>query len=156
MKKVWTMVMVAALVALAIGVSAQAGGNGATKVDLLVGFYPPDANSEIKLPEEDVGDVIFNPTANGMLNVTIQLKKGAPDTYFPEVFLVPLRIWGSIPDQGYTMTTNKQGKATLQLSRPIPEGLDENAFVKVIIRISRDDEPVYVTSQHKLDWYKNK
>jgi hypothetical protein len=151
------MVAVAALVALALGVAAQAGGNGATKVDLLVGIYPNPApnggNSVIWTPPTPVGDVIFNPTANGMLQVTINLKDGAPDTLFPQVFLVPLGVWGNLPDQGYTMTTNSQGKATLHFARPIPDGLDENAFVKAIVRVSRYG-PVYVTDQHYLDWYK--
>ena len=157
MRKVWSFVLVAALVALALGVSAEAGGNGATKVDLLVGVYPNPApgggNSEIADPPTKVGDVIFNTTAKGKLEVTINLEDGQPNTYFPQVFLVPLGIWGSLADQGYSMTTNKQGKATLHFSRPIPDGLDETAFVKAIVRVSRQG-PVYVTDQHVLDWYK--
>jgi hypothetical protein len=133
-------------------VSAQAGGNGATKVDLLVGEYPDSGYSQVKEPPIWVGDVIFNPTASGLMQVTINLKDGAPETTF-QVFAVPLGTWGALADQGYTMTTNKQGKATLHFARPIPDGLDENAYIKVVVRVSRDG-PVYVTRQHYLDWYK--
>lgn len=153
MRKVWSLIVVAALVALALGVSAQAGGNGATKVDLLVGYYPgPGEYSEIVDPPTWVGDVVFNPTAGGTIQVTINLKDGAPETTF-QVFVVPLDTWGQLPDQGYTMTTNKQGKATLHFARPLRDDLDENDYIKAIVRVSRDG-PVYVTDQHTLDWYR--
>ncbi|UCE86980.1 MAG: hypothetical protein JSU66_04400 [Deltaproteobacteria bacterium] len=158
MRKVWSLVAIAALVALALGVSAEAGGNGAVKVGLYVGYYPepttgnPRPESEIQNPSDPtkVGDVIFKATGNGMMHVTINLREGQPETTF-QVFIVKQDTWGSVSEQGYTLTTNKQGKASLRFARPIPADADDPVFIKAIVRVSRDG-PVYVTDRHYIDW----
>lgn len=148
MRKVWSMVVVAMLVALMLGVSAQAGGNGAMKVGLFIGYYPPaGGTSEIQDPPTLVGHVIFNATASGMMNVTIHLQDAEPNMTFEQVFLVPTGDW-PIDGNYYSMTTNGQGKATLQFAVPMPE---EPGYIKAIVREHGHEGVVYVTDRHDVN-----
>jgi len=149
MRKAVSVVALVAVVALVLGVAAQAAGNGATKADLLIGYYPDGGHSEIADPPTAVGDVIFNATGNGMMQVTVSLQDGAPDTTF-QVFLVPQATWGTLVEQGLlTMTTNGKGKASIHLARPIPETLGENDYFKVVVRHVPD--LVYVTDRYDIE-----
>jgi hypothetical protein len=151
MRKIGSLVIVVALVGLALGTSAQAAGNGAMKVDLLVGYYPgPGDRSEILLPPTKVGQVVFNATGSGMMQVSVHVKDGTPNTTF-QVFCVPQATWGTLAEQGLlTITTNARGNAGIHLARPIPEVLTEVDYFKVVVRDTATGE-VYVTDRYDID-----
>jgi hypothetical protein len=148
MKMVWSVAVLAILLAVAAGLPAWAGGNGAVDVDLLVGDYPSGGPpSEVVLPAMKVGEVLFNPTASGKMNITVNLKDGEPEMEYL-VFAIPSGVWGG-PSEGHEMTTNKQGNGTIHFQRDLPEDAEDEVTIKVIVRTS-DRAYTYITLQHLI------
>lgn len=140
--KVW--IPLAILLALMIGVSAQAGGKGALKVDLYEASpyvfwanYPdmPEIFIGRTVADGDVaGFVIFTPTAKDTMQITIKLENGPPNTTF-DVNVVPGN-WGSPPD--LTLTTNGQGKGTAHVGLDIPDLYLEDGVASVKVNLHGD------------------
>ena len=151
MRRMWSLVVAMVLVVLAPALPAQAGGNGANKVDLLIGYYPgPGERSEILEPPTKVGQVIFHATGSGVMQVSVQVKGGTPNAAF-QVFLVPQATWGTLAEQGpATITTNARGNAGVHLARPVPDVLTEVDYFKVVVRDTATAE-VYVTDRYDID-----
>ena len=150
MRKIGLVLVVLAL-AVGFGMPAQAGPANGKPVGLYVAEYPDPApgggNSEIIKPREKVGSVLFRPKCGKML-VKITLRGVEENTTF-RVFLVHLDTWGTLAEQNQWLTTDASGDADLCFSRPIPEDVKNNVFIKAIVRVSRAG-PVYVTEQHHI------
>lgn len=139
MKKMCVLLPLAIVVPLGMAILAQAGGNGAVQTNLEVGEILGPTHTEVVGPP--VGKVIFSPTASGMMNVTVQVKDGEPDTTF-ECYVVPPAQWPPDGDRT-TLTLNKQGKGTAHLQ---VEMADPAYWIKVVV-INRDLEIAYVTER---------
>lgn len=141
--KVW--IPLAILLAMTFALGAQAKDDGATKVNLYAGEYVPPSPyvQPIVSPETIRGFVIFNPTDSGKLEVTIHLQDGQPNTEF-NAAVVPASRWSVEGKNPFTMTTNKAGKATAQVSLDIP---DNATWVKVRLYDPATDTYLYATEQ---------
>jgi len=125
--KVW--VPLAILLALVIGVSAQAGGKGAVKVELFEGHVDYSYDPPRVYPNDPpvvAGFVVFDITASGKLEATVKLNDGAENTTF-EVTVVP-QYWG---DGSWELKTNGKGKGTAHVSVDVPENYTETINTKV-------------------------
>ena len=125
----------------------QAGGNGAVKADLDVAEVYTNSAGQIRTRPigPTIGTVIFSPTSSGMMNITVQVKDGAPNTTF-QCYAIPPGSWG--PDGDRTeVTLNKQGKATVHLQVTIP---DPGVFIKV--SLMNEDQTLAYCTEHVLDF----
>ncbi|MHC5032943.1 MAG: hypothetical protein ACYTGU_19020 [Planctomycetota bacterium] len=117
--------------AFGFGIPALAGGNGAVPTGLFLAHYdnnsPPSVITE---PRVRVGNVVFNPTADGKMSVQITLRKGEPGETFG-VITLPRGIWGNTER---TMATDKHGHASLRYQVDIPDGIGDSVRIKVAVR----------------------
>jgi hypothetical protein len=115
------------IAAFAFVVSVSAGGKGAVKTE----FSP------------NVGWVILNTTAGGKLNATAHLDNGVPK----EDFIVSVRIRyedGSVDPfpEIATLSTNGQGRGTVQVQVDIDPPADSNTLRRVAFRVRTPSPPV--------------
>ncbi|MHC4973998.1 MAG: hypothetical protein ACYTG3_16870 [Planctomycetota bacterium] len=148
MRKLRALLPLAVVVVLGMTFLAQAGGKGALKVSFEVAeIYYVNGRVRTRVSGIAVGRVIFSPTASGMMNVTVQVKDGKPETTF-ECYVIPPSSWA--PDGDRTMVTlNKKGKGTFHLQVETPDSVD---FIKVVMMNYDGSEPCGYTTDRIYDY----
>ena len=150
MRRIHVLLPFFALALLSMPFLVQAGGMGAVKADLDVAevYYigpPENPLTRTRPVGPTVGQVIFSPTASEKMNITVQIKNGAPDTTF-EIYAIPPGSWAPDGDR-QEVTLNKKGKATVHLQVQIPE---PGMFIKVSMMTA--DESIAYCTEHILDF----
>lgn len=133
---------IALIVVLILGISLMAtpvlgapdNGKGAVKVDLGTG-YPGDGSPASPVPPNEpfVGSVIFNTTADGYLNVLINMDDAPNDVLDVRLFIDT----ASFVQFDAVITTNAHGQGNAQLHVLLPAvALDDGEFIdKVCVNI---------------------